>query len=347
MRIFKDVTELAGGTPLVRLNRVTHGAHATVVAKLEKYNPMHSVKCRIGVAMIDGAEQAGLIAPGRTTLVEPTSGNTGLALAYVAAARGYRLIVTMPETVSMERRTLLLSLGAEVVLTPGPLGMPEAIRKAEELLAEDEHRWMPMQFANSDNPRIHRETTAEEIWTDTEGMVDVVVGGVGTGGTLSGIWQALGPRKESLRFIGVEPAESPVLSGGNPSPHRIQGIGTGFVPQTLDPALLQAWKQGKRGEVMTVSADEAIAFARRLAREEGLHVGISCGAAAACALRYAQRPESAGQLVVVILPDLGERYLSTLLFAEERAAAEVLVASPSRATSAALVRAAEEAAAVP
>lgn len=337
MRIFNDVTELAGRTPLVRLNRVTEGCHATVVAKLEKYNPMHSVKCRIGVAMIDGAERSGLIRPGHTTIVEPTSGNTGLALAYVAAARGYRLIVTMPETVSMERRTLLLSLGAEVVLTPGPLGMPEAIRRAEEICQEGPDRWMPMQFANPDNPSVHRETTAEEIWADTDGKVDVVVGGIGTGGTLSGLWQALGGRKPDLRFIGVEPVESAILSGGTHSPHRIQGIGTGFVPETLDPSLLAAWRAGDRGEVMTVSADDAMVMARRLAREEGLHVGISCGAAAACAIRYARRPETAGRLVVVILPDLGERYLSTVLFAEERAAAEALVASPSRATASAAV----------
>ncbi|MEB3236938.1 MAG: cysteine synthase A [Candidatus Sericytochromatia bacterium] len=336
MRIFNDVTELAGRTPLVRLNRVTMGCHATVVAKLEKFNPMHSVKCRIGVAMIDGAEREGRIRPGKTTIVEPTSGNTGLALAYVAAARGYRLIVTMPETVSMERRTLLLSLGAEVVLTPGPLGMPEAIRRAQEILAEGPDRWMPMQFANPDNPKVHRETTAEEVWQDTEGQVDVLVGGIGTGGTMSGLWQALHDRKPTLQFIGVEPVESAIISGGTHAPHRIQGIGTGFIPDTLDPGLVAGWRDGARGEVMTVSGEDAMLMARRLAREEGLHVGISCGAAADCAIRYAMRPETAGKLVVVVLPDLGERYLSTLLFAEERAAAEALVPSPSGQTTAAL-----------
>lgn len=307
MRIAEDVTKLVGNTPLVRLNRVIDGAEATVVAKLEFYNPANSVKDRIGVAMIDAAEREERLKPG-STIVEPTSGNTGIALAMVAAARGYRCILTMPETMSRERRMLLRAFGAELVLTPGPEGMGGAIARAEQLVKEHPDYVMLQQFENPANPAIHRATTAEELWRDTDGAIDVVVGGVGTGGTISGIGQALKPRRPSLQLIAVEPAASPVLSGGQKGPHPIQGIGAGFVPGTYDATVVD--------EVVQVTNDEAFEMARRMAREEGLLVGISSGAAVAAARRVAQRPESAGKLIAVIIPSFGERYLSTPLFAD-------------------------------
>jgi len=306
VRIAEDVTRLVGNTPLVRLNRVTEGLGATVAAKLEFYNPANSVKDRIGVAMVDAAEREGRLRPG-STIVEPTSGNTGIALAMVAAARGYRCILTMPETMSKERRMLLRAFGAELVLTPGPEGMGGAIARAEQLVKEHPDYVMLQQFQNPANPAIHRATTAEEIWRDTDGLVDVVVAGVGTGGTISGVGQALKPRRPSLRLVAVEPAASPVLSGGQKGPHPIQGIGAGFVPDTYDATVVD--------EVLTVENEEAFTMARRLAREEGLLVGISSGAAVSAALRVAARPESAGKLIVVVIPSFGERYLSTPLFA--------------------------------
>ncbi|MDA8293378.1 MAG: cysteine synthase A [Actinomycetota bacterium] len=305
MRIADDVTQLIGGTPLVRLRRVTEGVGADVVAKLEFFNPAGSVKDRIAVAMVDAAEEAGLIGPD-TVIVEPTSGNTGIALAMVCAARGYRCIFTMPETMSRERRMLLRGFGAELVLTPGPDGMGGAIAKAEELAKADANVFIPQQFENPANPAIHRRTTAEEIWADTEGGVDVVVAGVGTGGTITGVGQVLKERKPSVRVVAVEPAASPVLSGGEKGPHPIQGIGAGFVPSVLD--------RGVVDEVVTVGNEDTFTMARRLAREEGLLVGISSGAAVWAALEVARRPEHAGQLVVVVIPSFGERYLSTQLF---------------------------------
>ncbi len=305
MRIADDVTQLIGGTPLVRLRRVTEGVGADVVAKLEFFNPAGSVKDRIAVAMVDAAEEAGLIGPD-TVVVEPTSGNTGVALAMVCAARGYRCIFTMPETMSRERRMLLRGFGAELVLTPGPDGMGGAIAKAEELAKADANVFIPQQFENPANPAIHRRTTAEEIWADTEGGVDVVVAGVGTGGTITGVGQVLKERKPSVRVVAVEPAASPVLSGGEKGPHPIQGIGAGFVPSVLD--------RGVVDEVVTVGNEDTFTMARRLAREEGLLVGISSGAAVWAALEVARRPEHAGQLVVVVIPSFGERYLSTQLF---------------------------------
>jgi cysteine synthase len=307
MSIAEDVTQLVGGTPLVRLNRVTEGAVADVVAKLEFFNPANSVKDRIGVAMIDAAEQAGLINPD-TIILEPTSGNTGIALAMVAAARGYRLVLTMPETMSIERRMLLRAYGAELVLTPGADGMPGAIAKAEELAKTDQRYFVPQQFENLANPAIHRKTTAEEVWRDTDGKVDIFVSGVGTGGTITGVAQVIKERKPSAQFVAVEPAASPVLSGGQKGPHPIQGIGAGFVPQVLDLDLVD--------EIITVGNEDSLNLARRLAAEEGLLVGISSGAAAVAALQVARRPENAGKLVVVVLPDFGERYLSTPLFAD-------------------------------
>ncbi|MBP1468728.1 cysteine synthase A [Candidatus Chloroploca sp. M-50] len=307
-RIFGNITELVGNTPLVRINQV-NDSHATLVAKLEFFNPASSVKDRIGLAMIEAAERAGLITPGETVLVEPTSGNTGIGLAFVAAARGYRLILTMPETMSVERRKLLRGYGAELVLTPGPDGMRGAIARAEQILADLPNGYMPQQFKNPANPEVHRLTTAEEIWRDTDGAIDVLVGGVGTGGTLTGVGEALKARKPSLRVVAVEPEASPVLAGGKPGPHKIQGIGAGFVPEVLNPAILD--------EIQPVSNDDAFAMARRLAREEGLMVGISSGAACAAALRVAYRPEYAGKLIVFIAPSNGERYLSTPLYAEE------------------------------
>jgi cysteine synthase len=305
--IAEDVTQLIGRTPLVRLNRVTDGAGADVVAKLESFNPANSVKDRIGVAMIDAAEEAGLIKDD-TIILEPTSGNTGIALAMVAAARGYRITLTMPETMSVERRKLLHALGAELVLTPGPEGMPGAIAKAEELAKNDERYFIPQQFENPANPAIHRKTTAEEVWRDTEGKIDFFVSGVGTGGTLTGVAQVIKERKPSVQFVAVEPAASPVLSGGQKGPHPIQGIGAGFIPPVLDMDLVD--------EVITVGNDDSINLARRLAREEGLLVGVSSGAAVVAALQVARRPENAGKLIVVVLPDFGERYLSTPLFAD-------------------------------
>jgi cysteine synthase len=305
MSIANDITELTGNTPLVRLRRVTAGTVAEVAAKLESFNPAGSVKDRIGVAMIDAAEKAGLIRPD-TIILEPTSGNTGIALAMVCAARGYRCVLTMPETMSVERRMLLRAYGAELVLTPGPEGMPGAIARAEELAKTDSRYFVPQQFENPANPAIHRATTAEEVWRDTGGKVDIFVSGVGTGGTITGVAEVIKPRRPSARFIAVEPEASPVLSGGQKGPHPIQGIGAGFVPPVLGLDLVD--------EIIQVGNDDALETARRLARDEGLLVGISSGAAAWAAIEVARRPENAGQLVVVVLPDFGERYLSTALF---------------------------------
>jgi len=308
MKVANNVTELIGNTPLVRLNRVTEGAKAEVFAKLEFFNPAHSVKDRIGAAMIDAGEKAGLITKD-TTIVEPTSGNTGIALAMVAAARGYKIILTMPETMSKERRMLLRAYGAELVLTPGPDGMGGAIRKAEEIVASDPKKYfLPQQFKNLANPEIHRKTTAEEIWNDTDGKVDFLVSGIGTGGTITGTGEVLKARKPSFKAIAVEPDASPVLSGGAKGPHPIQGIGAGFVPDILNTKIYD--------EIIRVKADDAFQTARRMAREEGLLVGISSGAATWAALQVANRSENAGKLIVVIIPSFGERYLSTPLFAD-------------------------------
>jgi len=312
-RIYDSMTELIGNTPLVRLG-TTNDSQATVVAKLEFYNPGGSVKDRIGLAMIDAAEHEGRITPGKTVIVEPTSGNTGIALALVAAARGYRLILTMPETMSVERRKLLQGFGAELVLTPGSEGMKGAICQAEGILKGLSDGFMPQQFKNPANPEIHRQTTAEEIWRDTDGQVDIVVAGVGTGGTITGVGEVLKARKPEFKAIAVEPEASPVLSGGSSGSHKIQGIGAGFIPEVLNTTIYD--------EVVTVSNAEAFAMARRLAREEGLMVGISSGAAASAALRVARRPEHAGKLIVFIAASNGERYLSTPLFDEEEGAGE-------------------------
>ncbi len=306
MKIADDITQLIGNTPLVRLQRLTEGLGAQVVAKLEYFNPAHSVKDRIGLAMIDAAEDAGLIGPD-TIILEPTSGNTGIALAMVCAARGYRCTFTMPETMSKERRALLRAYGAELVLTPGPEGMGGAIAKAEELAKSDTRYFIPQQFENPANPAIHRTTTAEEIWNDTDGKVDIFVAGVGTGGTITGVGQALKDRKPSVQVVAVEPAASPVLSGGQKGPHPIQGIGAGFVPAILDTDLID--------EIITVENDDAFDLARRAAKEEGLLVGISSGAAIWAALQLAARPDNDGKLIVVVIPSFGERYLSTALFA--------------------------------
>jgi cysteine synthase A len=306
MRIANDITELVGNTPLVRIRKITDGADAEVLAKLEFFNPGNSVKDRIGVAMIDAAQEAGLIGPD-TIVVEPTSGNTGIALAMVCAARGIKIVLTMPETMSIERRMLLRGYGAELILTPGPEGMGGAIGRATELAASDPKYFMPQQFNNLANPAIHRETTAQEIWNDTDGTVDIVVSGVGTGGTITGVGQALKELKPSVQIIAVEPDASPVLSGGTKGPHPLQGIGAGFVPAVLDTEVYD--------EVIRVVADDAMTTARRAATEEGLLVGISSGAALWAAREVAKRPENAGKTIVVIIPSFGERYLSTALFA--------------------------------
>jgi cysteine synthase A len=303
--IARDLTETIGNTPLVRLNRVTDGAHAQVVVKLESFNPIHSVKDRIGAAMILDAEEKGLINK-NTVIVEPTSGNTGIALAYVAAARGYKLILTMPDTMSVERRQLLSIFGAQLVLTPGADGMKGAIKKAEDLAAANPNYYMPQQFKNPANPEIHRLTTAEEIWRDTEGRVDILVAGVGTGGTITGVSEVLKKKKPGFKAIAVEPASSPVLSGGKPGPHKIQGIGAGFVPDVFKKEFVD--------EIIQVTNENAGATARRLAKEEGILAGISSGAATWAGIEVAKRPENKGKLIVVIIPDTGERYLSTWLF---------------------------------
>jgi cysteine synthase A len=307
MRIADDITALIGNTPLVRLNRVTAGCAATVAAKLEFFNPAHSVKDRIGAAMVAAMEADGRLKPGESVIVEPTSGNTGIALAMVAAAKGYRCILTMPETMSVERRKVLRLLGAELVLTPAGEGMKGAIRRALELLQEIPGAVMPQQFENPANPEVHARTTAEELWRDTDGAMDVFVAGVGTGGTLTGVGRVWKQRKPALRIVAVEPATSPVISGGQPGPHKIQGIGAGFIPANLDTRLID--------EVVPVSLDEAFAMARRLAREEGILAGISSGAACHAALHVARRAENAGKLVVFVAPSTSERYISTDLFA--------------------------------
>jgi cysteine synthase A len=307
MRIARDVTELIGNTPLVRLRRLAEGCVAGVVAKLEFYNPAHSVKDRIGVSMIEAAERAGRIKP-ETIILEPTSGNTGIALAFVCAARGYKCVLTMPDTMSKERRMLLRAYGAELVLTPGSEGMPGAIKRAEEMAAADPRYFIPQQFQNPANPEIHRRTTAEEIWRDTDGTADILVAGVGTGGTITGVGEVIKPRKPSFRCIAVEPDASAVLSGGVKGPHPIQGIGAGFIPDILNTEIYD--------EIIRVKNDDALTTARRMAREEGLLVGISSGAATWAALEVAHRRENAGKLVVVIIPSFGERYLSTALFAD-------------------------------
>ncbi len=314
MPIAAEITETFGNTPLVRLNRMAEGLHATVACKLEFYNPLSSVKDRIGIAMVNDAEKKGLIERGKSTLIEPTSGNTGIALAFVAAARNYKLVLTMPETMSIERRKLLAALGAKIVLTPGAEGMRGAINKAAELLTQTENAYMPQQFDNPANPQVHRETTAEEIWRDTEGKVDIFVCGVGTGGTITGVGQFLKEKNPSIKIVAIEPANSPVITQRlagqelKPGPHMIQGIGAGFIPSILDLNVID--------EVIMVNNDDAITHGRRLATEEGIFAGISSGAACSASLELARRPENKGKLIVCVLPSTGERYLSTALYAD-------------------------------
>lgn len=313
-QIFDDISKSIGRTPLVRLNRVTAGLPAEILLKCEFFNPVSSVKDRIGVAMVEAGEREGKIRKD-TLIIEPTSGNTGIALAFVCAAKGYRLVLTMPETMSLERRTLLRMLGAELVLTPGTEGMPGAIRKAEQIVKETPNAYMPNQFSNPANPEIHRRTTAEEIWRDTDGRCDAVVAGVGTGGTITGVGQVIKGRKSTFQCVAVEPADSPVISGGKPGPHKIQGIGAGFIPPNLNTKIVDT--------VIPVTNDDAFAMARRLCREEGILCGISSGANVWAAIQYAKRPENKGKLIVTIAPSTGERYLSTPLAAEARAEAGV------------------------
>jgi cysteine synthase A len=310
MKIANDMTELIGGTPLVRLNRVAGDAGAEVLAKLESHNPLASVKDRIGISMIEAAERDGKIQPGKTVLVEPTSGNTGIALAFVAAVKGYECVLTMPETMSVERRGVLRALGAKLVLTEGPKGMKGALAKADELVEKIPNAFMPQQFENPANPEIHRQTTAEEIWNDTDGTVDALVAGVGTGGTITGVAQVIKQRKPEFQAIAVEPEGSPVISGGEPGPHKIQGIGAGFIPGVLETDLLD--------DVIKVSNEQAFEMARRLTQEEGIFSGISSGANVHAAIEYAKRPENRGKVIVAIIPSFGERYLNTDLFAPYR-----------------------------